>query len=228
MHATIRLSVFVLLGACHSSSGGQQVDSGPFDGKGADSASSDAAQPDANPSAPTCVIDMPGSGTSTAFDVPVALKATATDPQDGVLTGASVVWRSSLSVAPLGSGDMISTMLPPGSNVITCTATDSTSLTGMATVTVVSKSPFAQINHPGNNETRPAAQAVPFVGVGRDLEDGALMGASLAWTSSIDGSIGTGGQFNRVLSAGAHTITLKVTDSAGNADTASITLTMTP
>lgn len=184
------------------------------------------ASPDANPNAPTCVITGPANGASTGFDVPVRLAATAMDPEDGVLTGASVVWRTSLQVAPLGSGDVVMTTLPAGSNVVTCTATDSNNNTGTATVTILSKTPYAKINHPGDNETRAANQAVPFTGIGRDVEDGTLSGGSLVWTSSLDGSLGTGQMFNRVLSVGVHTITLTITDSALNVDTNSITLTI--
>ncbi len=183
--------------------------------------------PDANAAAPTCNITMPVSGSSTAFDVPVMFDATATDPKDGPLTGASVVWRTSLQAAPLGNGTTLTTMLPPGMNLVTCTATNSKSLTGTGMLIVISKSPFAQINHPGNNQSRPASQPVPFVGVGRDVTDGSLSGGSMKWTSNLDGSIGTGQTFNRTLSAGVHTITLTVTDSANKTDSASITLTMT-
>ncbi len=164
----------------------------------------------------------------TAWDTDVVLIATATDPEDGALSAASVVWRSDLQVPPLGSGTTLSTALPVGANVVTCTATDSTGLTGSASITINSRSPFAQINHPSNGETRAANTPVPFVGVARDKEDGTLSGGSLVWTSSLDGMIGTGGTFNKTLSAGMHTITLSVTDSNANVDTASITLTMTP
>lgn len=182
-----------------------------------------------NPDAPTCTITapVPGTMTKTAFDTAVMFSAMASDPQDGTLAGANIVWRSDLLTAPLGSGVSLSVTLPVGTNSITCIATDSTSLTGVsAPVTVISKSPFAKINHPGNGETRPANQEVPFIGVGRDLEDGMLSGASLVWTSNIDGSIGTGDSFNRMLSAGTHTITLTATDAAANTDTDSITLTI--
>jgi chitinase len=95
-------------------------------------------------------------------------------------------------------------------------------------VTILSKSPVAQINHPGDGEMRPASDPVPFTGVGRDLEDGPLTGGALVWTSSLDGQIGTGESFNATLTAGTHTVTLTVTDSGGNTDTDSRTLIMTP
>lgn len=157
----------------------------------------------------------------------VMLTAMAADPQDGTLSGASVVWRSDLQVAPLGSGTGLTARLPVGTNVVTCTATDSSNLTGTSLpVMIVSKSPYAKINHPSSGEMRPVNQAVPFAGIGRDVEDGSLMGASLVWTSSIDGPIGTGESFSGSLTAGVHTISLTATDSANNVDSATITLTM--
>lgn len=128
---------------------------------------------------------------------------------------------------PFGMGITLSATLPVGLNQVTCIATDSMNLTGAsASVVVKTVSPYAKINHPGNGETRPANQAVPFVGIGRDLEDGTLANASLVWTSNIDGALGTGGSFNKTLSVGTHTVTLTVTDSAANVDTDSITLTI--
>jgi hypothetical protein len=189
----------------------------------------DAAPPDADPASPTCTITAPDDGSTTAFDVAINLMATASDPEDGTLSGASIVWRTDQQVAPLGSGNALGATLPVGVTLVTCTATDSTGRTGSASITITSRSPFAQINHPGDDETRSVANgAVPFVGVARDLEDGALTGGSLVWTSSIDGQIGTGETFNQTLSQGVHTITLTATDADSNTDSVSITLTMTP
>jgi hypothetical protein len=189
----------------------------------------DAAGPDADPSAPTCTISAPDDGAETAFDVAVDLTATATDPEDGTLSGASVVWRTDLDTAPLGSGLALTTTLPVGDNVVTCTATDSDGKTGSDTITIASRSPYAQINHPGNNETRSIGDGdFPFSGVARDLEDGALTGASMVWTSNIDGELGTGESFDALPSQGVHTITLTATDDDANTHAVSITLTMNP
>ncbi len=57
------------------------------------------------------------------------------------------------------------------------------------------------------------ATSIDMAGSASDTEDGDLT-ASLAWTSSIDGSIGTGGSFSiSTLSLGLHTITAQTTDS---------------
>lgn len=209
------------------------VDAGPGDdaGPAEDAGPGDAGEPDGGPvpGAPTCTITAPTDGVEVAFDEDVTFVATADDPEDGALTGASVVWRSDMITAPLGSGLTVTTTLTPvGVHTITCTATDSDGNTGSDIITVTSLSPVAAIFHPGDGETRAASSSIPFVGEGRDLEDGALTGASLVWTSSLDGAIGTGTSFNASLSAGTNVVTLTVTDGDGNTATDSITLTITP
>ena len=92
----------------------------------------------------------------------------------------------------------------------------------------VGSPPNAIITHPGDGETRPANVAVPFIGEAPDPEDGQLSGGALVWTSSIDGQLGTGNNFDALLSAGTHTITLEATDSDDNTDVATIQLIMEP
>ena len=67
---------------------------------------------------------------------------------------------------------------------------------------------------------------IAFTGTGSDSEDGTLSGASLEWYSSADGALGTGTMASATLSTGSHTISLKVTDSAGKDDTATIMVTI--
>ena len=93
----------------------------------------------------------------------------------------------------------------------------------------VGSAPTAQINHPGDGETRQINVDIPFVGVGTDPEDGTLIGAALVWTSSLEGQFGTGAQFSAQLTkVGTHTITLTVTDSDKNVATNSRTLILQP
>src|SRR6185295_20279761 len=136
------------------------------------------------------------------------------------LADAGIEWTSNLSSTPLGTGPSFSRTLPvPGVHTVTC---------GSDSVVVTSQSPWASITHPGDGETRPSASAVPFVGNGKDFWDGVVPDAGMLWTSSIDGVIGTGRTFSRVLSAGTNVVTLKVTNSDGGTHTKSITLNMTP
>jgi hypothetical protein len=87
--------------------------------------------------------------------------------------------------------------------------------------------PVATINHPGDGEMRTANEAIPFVGVATDPQDGALSGSALVWTSSeLSTPIGTGLSFEAALPAGTHLITLIATDSDSNTGTDTITLTI--
>ncbi|AHG92116.1 hypothetical protein J421_4649 (plasmid) [Gemmatirosa kalamazoonensis] len=85
-------------------------------------------------------------------------------------------------------------------------------------------SPTAAITSPASGTIVRAGSAVTITGTGTDAEDGTLTGASLAWTSSIDGALGTGTSIAPTLSVGTHTITLTATDSLGATGTASRTI----
>jgi hypothetical protein len=94
-----------------------------------------------------------------------------------------------------------------------------------STTTGVGEPPVVTINHPGDGETRPADEAVPFIGVATDAEDGNLAD-DLVWTSDLDGQFGVGAEFSELLSVGTHVITAEVTDADGNIGFDEVTLTM--
>ena len=85
--------------------------------------------------------------------------------------------------------------------------------------------PSTVITSPANGTTFAFGSTISFQGSANDAEDGNRT-SSLVWTSSIDGQIGTGGSFSRVLSAGTHTITATATDSGGKTSSASISATV--
>jgi hypothetical protein len=74
--------------------------------------------------------------------------------------------------------------------------------------------PVVTINTPVDGSSHDTGASITFSGNASDAEDGDLT-ASLEWTSSLDGVLGVGGDFSRVLSDGAHSITAIVTDSGG-------------
>ena len=85
--------------------------------------------------------------------------------------------------------------------------------------------PVAQINHPGDGETRPVNVDIPFIGLANDPQDGMIPANKLVWTSDLQGQFGVGDNFNAPLTkVGMHTITLTATDIDGNDGTASIVL----
>jgi len=85
--------------------------------------------------------------------------------------------------------------------------------------------PTVTITAPPNGTTVTEGTAINFTGTASDAEDGNLT-AAISWSSSIDGSLGTGGSVNATLSAGTHTITASVTDSGGLGDSDSISVTV--
>ncbi len=93
------------------------------------------------------------------------------------------------------------------------------------TSTGTSTAPTVTISNPSSGATVAEGTSLSFSGSASDIEDGAL-NPSLIWISSRDGQIGSGASFQRVLSTGTHTITAKVTDSAGLTSQAQRNLTV--
>ncbi len=86
------------------------------------------------------------------------------------------------------------------------------------------KAPTVEITAPTPG-TFGSGASISFAGNASDPEDGDLT-TSLAWTSDIDGSIGSGGSFSAVLNDGSHTVTASVTDTGGKQGSASISITV--
>jgi len=87
--------------------------------------------------------------------------------------------------------------------------------------------PSVSISAPANGSSFVQGTSVTFTGSATDVEDGSLS-ASLAWSSSLDGAIGSGASFSTsALSVGTHTITASVTDSGGANGSAAISVTIT-
>ena len=86
-------------------------------------------------------------------------------------------------------------------------------------------SPTVSISSPSDNSSFDSETIISFAGSASDIEDGNIT-AGLTWTSSIDGTIGSGGLFLTALSDGDHTITAQVTDAGGKTSSDSITITV--
>jgi hypothetical protein len=103
-------------------------------------------------------------------------------------------------------------------HTITASVTDSGGLPGLDQISVTvtgNTAPAVTIAAPTNGTNVTEGDIVFFTGTAMDAEDGDVT-ASLAWESSIDGSIGSGGSFSTsTLSVGMHMITASVTDSGG-------------
>ena len=86
--------------------------------------------------------------------------------------------------------------------------------------------PSVTILAPANGASFTQGDTVSFSGSANDTEDGNLTPA-MAWTSSLDGSIGSGGSFSTAgLSVGTHTITASATDSGNQTGSDSVQITV--
>ena len=177
---------------------------------------------------PFVAIDSPEDNAIYGEETEMLFSGSATDTEDGELSGDLLVWTSSID-DQIGLGSSFSTSsLSIGTHTITLTAKDSDGATGSASITLtINDGPVALIEEPLNNAVFTTGSEVIFTGSATDAEDGELSGDALVWTSSLDEQIGTGTGFSLSdLSAGTHTITLTATDSGGMTGRASIALTI--
>jgi hypothetical protein len=85
---------------------------------------------------PQATINHPGNGETRPNTMAIPFIGVATDPQDGALTGASLVWVDSIE-GQIGTGASFNATLPTvGLHVVTLTATDSDGNTGTDAITL--------------------------------------------------------------------------------------------
>jgi hypothetical protein len=94
-----------------------------------------------------------------------------------------------------------------------------------AAINVPNKAPQATIASPVTNQFVLADSLLVMQGIGLDLEDGTLPGASLVWSSHRQGTLGIGANLpTNILATGQHTITLTVQDSLGQPASAAVSI----
>ncbi|MCP3961439.1 MAG: DNRLRE domain-containing protein [bacterium] len=182
--------------------------------------------PPAGNQAPSVTISAPADGSNFSEGTSISFSGSATDPEDGSLT-ASLSWSSNLDGA-IGTGGSFSAVLSVGVHTVTASVTDSGGLGGSDQISVTvnpNTAPSVTISAPADGSTFDEGTSISFSGSATDAEDGSLT-ASLSWTSSIDGAIGSGGSFSAVLSVGVHTVTASVTDSGGLGGSDQISVTI--
>ena len=174
--------------------------------------------------APTVTISAPADGSTFNEGANISFVGSAVDNQDGDLT-ANLTWTSSIDGA-IGSGGSFSAALSAGMHTITASVTDSGGLAGSDDISMtINAAPTVTITAPPNGSLFSEAETINFTGTASDPEEGDL-GASLSWSSDINGAIGTGAAASTSLSPGVHTITASATDSAGLSENDQIMVTV--
>ncbi|MBI2575586.1 hypothetical protein HYV84_00070, partial [Candidatus Woesearchaeota archaeon] len=154
----------------------------------------------------------------------------ALDQEDGAIPNASLVWNSSADGTLNTGASFFSTRtLSVGNHTITLKAIDVTEQIGFAQVniTVEEGTPIINITSPEDGKLISYKAATNFIGNATDPQDGNISNF-IVWTSSINGTLGTGGSLNANLSVGTHTVTATVTDSHANTVSASISAEVKP
>ncbi|HHS50798.1 MAG TPA: hypothetical protein ENN07_06750 [candidate division Zixibacteria bacterium] len=148
----------------------------------------------------------------------VAFLGHAEDFEDGLLTGESLEWTSSID-GFLGYGTSIERELSVGTHTITFTATDSDGLSSSDEITIeviLNTPPDVWIILPRDGDTLSMIGLNIFIGGATDAEDLVIPADNLVWTSSRSGEIGRGFFFQLMfMMPGRHEIVLTATDSGG-------------
>lgn len=182
--------------------------------------------------APSISITSPANNTTVDSGATIMFFATATDPEDGTLSGGSVVWSSSL-MGQFGTGTSFATPAKTvGTHTVTATATDSHGLSTSAQITLIirrpaNNPPSIRITSPADGTVVDSGATVTFSANASDPEDGPLSGNAVTWSSSLVGFFGTGTLFDKVAQTiGTHTITATANDAKGLSTSSSVTLTI--
>jgi hypothetical protein len=179
---------------------------------------------------PSVSISSPSDGATFVEGKLITFEGSASDPEQGTLAGNALTWESDLD-GELGAGRSLSRGdLSVGDHVVTLTASDREEARGSATVSITvqpNQAPSASISSPPDDTTFGQGAPVDFEGTGDDPDEGSLTGASLEWSSDLDGALGTGASLTVAdLSVGEHVVTLTASDPQGATGTDSVSLTV--
>ena len=191
--------------------------------------------------APQVAITAPAPGGSVSGEVRIAWTASDADGDDVL---AYVRYSpDGVRMVPLANGVSVSEwfvdlgQLPamtPGAGYFEVLVSDGLNTTSARTRALVApvalgggNAPFVNIVTPDHATTYRKGGTVILHSSGWDLEDGALDGTSIVWTSNIDGVLANG-RLTSVsdLSVGTHVITVRATDSGGQQQTDTNTITI--
>lgn len=176
----------------------------------------------ASENAPSVELNAPADGTQ-LVPGPFQVSWTGSDADGDSLTysllyssDAGTSWETLTANVTESAVELDTDQLPGGSALFRIVASDGF-LSGQDTsgaIGVPLHAPSAAIVLPDPGQVFYPTQQVVLQGTAYDLEDGTLDDAAFAWSSNVDGVLGTGALLSTAeLSTGSHVITLQVTDS---------------
>jgi hypothetical protein len=177
---------------------------------------------------PTVTIESPTDGASFQAGQSIHFTGSATDPEDGALSGDALVWTSDVS-GQIGLGaDVQSALAELGAHTITLTATDSDGNSRSAKVTITitaSDAPLVTITSPPDGQEASIGEPIDFTATVQASSGRSVAPSDIVWESDLDGQIGIGATIRTSLATeGTHTITCTATDDQGQKGSASITV----
>jgi len=170
------------------------------------------------------------TGHSVAAGSMVTFTGTATDPEDGALSGSAVRWNSSRDGA-LGTGATFTTgSLSVGVHTITFSAIDSggrsasTSIVVTVTMSTMNVPPLARLTGPSAGQ---ATDVLNFDGSSSSDSDGTVVSYRFDFgdgSTPVTSAMGTA--THAFAMAGTYTVTLTVTDDRGATSSATLSVTI--
>jgi hypothetical protein len=121
---------------------------------------------------------------------------------------------------------MYGTYTQCSTNLRTLAADDIAGVKSLYPATASNTAPTVTILTPASATSIVQGTSLTFTGTAIDSQDGTIT-SRMAWSSSINGSLGTGSGFAKTLSAGSHVITATVTDNGGLSTSRQISVTVT-
>lgn len=183
---------------------------------------------------PSALILSPVDGASIGENQEITFKGTGSDIEDGPLSGADLIWTSSIDGFLGNDTLLLKSDLTKGNHTITLQVTDSGGLSHEQSIQisitqVFNTAPLIQIVEPFSFAPYAVDSLITFTGTAFDIEDGPLTGASVTWTSNRDGLLGTGTSITFTgLSLGFHTIIMTGEDSQGKSSSDQVIINITP
>ena len=175
---------------------------------------------------PIAIISSPVSGATYTTANLISFDANLSSDPDG--DPITVEWWSNLSGLLGTTKTMSKALTTTGNHTIQLKVFDGRGgqATTQVTITVIvpNQSPTAIITSPTNGAIYTTTDTISFNGSQSSDPDGDTI--TYEWTSNLDSVLGTTATLSKKLSAGSHTISLKVSDGKGGQNTVSVNVTV--